>query len=210
MLDELRRLTSTEPYKSRGGMWIKEIVIMPWQNPEAKFVFELSDDDVLGAEPQVWEVICSDLAGTEGIPQALIPRTQIKIYNNHPLLWNFENEIFFSIKSKTDDISSLMGDLFIQHSKTCGNWIDFHWLYSGLPETLSTMRENQLAIPQPLQNACFSVLDKYRVEYSINEIKENKNGYSVLLFSNTESWPDEECFGQSHIIAKEFSERRVR
>jgi hypothetical protein len=210
MLEELRRITSTEPYKSQGGMWVKEIFITPWQKPDAKFIFELSEDDMLDKERQVWEITCNGLAGTDGIPLALIPTTQIKIYDEHPLLWNFKSEIFFSIKSKTDAISSLMGDLFSEHSKTCGNWIDFHWLYSSLPETLSTMRENQLAIPEPLRYACFSVLEKYNVQYSINEVQENENGYSVLFFSNTANWPDEENFGQSHIIAKEFSERRVR
>lgn len=183
---------------------------MPWQNPDGKFVVELSEDDMLDEERQVWEVTCNGLAGTDGIPLALIPTTQIKIYDQHPLLWNFENEIFFSIKSRTDDILALMGDLFIEHSKACGNWIDFHWLYSGLPETLFTLRENQLAIPAPLQKACFSVLEKHNVQYSINEVQENEEGYSVLFFSNTANWPDEENFGQSHIIAKEFSERRVR
>ena len=210
MLNELRRITSAEPYKSRGGMWIKEISIMPWQNPDAKFVFELSEDDIVDEKRQVWEVTCNGLAGTDGLPLALIPTTQIKIYEEHPLLWNFENEIFFSIKSKTDDILSLMGDLFIEHSKTCGNWIDFHWLYSGLPETLATLRENQLSIPEPLQKVCFGILEKYNVQYSINEVQENEKGYSILFFSNTANWPDDENFGQSHIIAKEFSERRLR
>jgi hypothetical protein len=197
MLEELRRITSTEPYTSNGGMWIKEITITPWANADAKFVFELSEDDMIDQERQVWEVSCKGLAETDGIPQAIIPTTQIKVYDDHQLLWNFQNKIFFSIKSKSDNIPSMMGELFIEHSKSCGNWIEFHWLYASLPETLMTLRENQLAIPAPLQKACFGVLEKY-------------GEYSVLFFSNSVNWRDEENFGQSHVVAKEFSERRIR
>jgi hypothetical protein len=191
-------------------MRVKEISITPWQQPDARFVFELLEDDFLDEEPQVWEVTCEGLDGTDSIPQALIPTTQIKVYDNHPLLWHYEDEIYFSITTTTGDIPMLMGELFIEHSKACGNWIDFQWLYSSLPETLLTLRKNQLAIPAPLQKACFGVLEKHGVSYRINEIQGYEKGYSVLFFSNEENWPDSENFRQSHIIAKTFSERRIR
>jgi hypothetical protein len=131
------------------------------------------------------------------------------VFDYHPLIWNYENEIFFSITATTDAISSLIGDLFIEHTKACGSWIDFHWLYASLPETLLTLRENQLSIPAPLKNACFGVLDKYGVGYSLNEIQEGEKGYYLLFFSNSTIWPDGENFGQPYIVAKEFSERRI-
>jgi hypothetical protein len=210
MLTELRRITSAEPYKSRGGMWVRDISIKPWEKPDAKFLFELSEDDMVEEEGQLWEVTCTDLAKTDGIPQALIPTTQIKIFDNHPLLWQYASKIYFSVTSTTKNIPALMGELFIEHSKACGNWVDFEWLYAGLPETLSTMRENQLAIPAPLEGTCFGLLEKYDVQYTVNEVGEKEPGYSLLLFSNEENWPDNENFRQSYIIAKTFLERRLR
>ncbi|MDF2189229.1 hypothetical protein [Paraflavitalea sp. CAU 1676] len=209
MLEELRRITSTEPYKRYGGMRMKEVLISPWGSPDAKFVLEVSIDEEDGTVPQLWEIVCNDLAQTDGIPQYIIARTELKVFDNHPVLWQFDDEVFFNITSKSNNIPSLMGDLFIEHTKACGNWVDFHWLYRGLPETLETLRENQLAIPVQLKNACFQVLDKHRVEYRVNEIQENENGHHVLFFSNTGNWPDEENFKQAHIIAKGFSERRI-
>lgn len=102
-----------------------------------------------------------------------------------------------------------MGDLFIEHTKACGNWVSFHWLYASLPETLATLRENQLSIPVPLKNACFQVLDKFGIKYRVNDIQKNDKLYQILFFSNAEIWPDNENFKQSHIIAETFSERRI-
>jgi hypothetical protein len=209
MLKELRRITSTEPYKSYGGMSMKEVLIKPWENPNSKFLLEIWTDDREDMPSQLWEVVCGGLAQTEGIPQAIIPRTELKLFDNHPLLWHLDDEIYFSITSKTKSISALMGDLFIEHANTCGNWVDFHWLYSSMPETLSTLRENQLKIPDRLKDACFRVLKKYGVNYRVNSIQKNDKAYQVLFFSKSENWPDEENFKQSYIIAETFSERRI-
>jgi hypothetical protein len=209
MLDELRRITSTEPYKSAGGMRMKEILITPWESPDAKFIFEIWKDDNNDSNPEVWEVICKDLAQTDGIPQCIIPMTKLELFDNHPVLWHLDEKVYFSITSKSNNIASLMGELFIKHTKACGNWVEFHHHYSSLPEILETLRKNQLAIPVKLKNTCFEVLDKYGVGYHVNEIQSNDKAYHVLFFSKSDIWPDEENFKQSYIIAKEFSERRI-
>jgi len=77
MLKELRRITSTEPYKSYGGMRMKEVLIKPWENPNSKFLLEIWTDDREDMPSQLWEVVCGGLAQTEGIPQAIIPRTEL-------------------------------------------------------------------------------------------------------------------------------------
>ncbi len=209
MLEELRRITSTEPYKSYGGMRMKEILIKPWENPDAKFVFEIWTDDREDTASELWEVTCDGLAQTDGIPQAIIPRTELKIFDNHPVLWRLDDQVYFSITSKSNNIPALMADLFIEHMKVCGNWVDFQWLYSGLFETLETLRENQLAIPIRLKDACFQILKKHGVEYRVNTIQKNDNGYKILFFSQTDIWPDEKNFKQPYIIAKTFSERKI-
>lgn len=209
MLEELRRITSTEPYKSDGGMRIKEILITPWDTPTAKFVFEIWMNENEETVPEIWEVFCNDLAQTDGIPQAIIPRTQLALYDNHPVLWHLGDKVYFRVTSKAKDIPAFMGELFIEHSKACGNWVDFHWLYSSLPETLRTLKENHLAIPTRLKYSCFEVFEKYGVEYRINSVQKNDENYQVLFFSESDIWPDKQNFKQSYIIAKEFSERRL-
>jgi hypothetical protein len=209
MLKELRHITSTEPYNSVGVMRMKEIKITPWESPDAKFVLEIWKDEDEATPSEMWEITCSDLAQTDGIPQFIIPRTQLLVFDNHPVLWHLDDQVFFSVSSKSTNIATLMGDLFIEHRKACGNWVDFHWLYSGLPETLQTLRENQMAIPVQLKKACFDVLDKHGVKYNVNTIEKSQKKYQVLFFSKSDIWPDEENFKQSYIIAKEFSERKL-
>jgi hypothetical protein len=211
MLTELIKITSTHPYNSNGVMRVQEIDIKPWESPNGRFVFRIIGDDVVETpEEQDWEVTCQDLSYMQNIPLILIPRTQIKLFDDHPLLWNLESEIYFSITTKTNDIAPIMGDLFIEHSKICGNWVDFNRLYGGLPETLLTLRKNQHAIPINLQEACFKILDKYAVGYTINGTQENESGYQLILFSNSEIWPDNKNFSQNYIIGKEFSARRLQ
>ena len=209
MLDELRRITSTDPYKSSGGMRVKKILITPWNSPDSKFEFDIWTDDIEGQTPETWEVICTDLIQTDGIPLAIIPRTRLELFDNHPVLWHLDDEVFFTVTSKADNIPALMGDLFIEHSKMCGNWVDFDWLYDSLPETLETLRENQLSVPIKLKHTCFQVLEKYGVKYRVNTIQHNANSYQTLFFSNPDIWPNEKNFRQSYIIAKTFSERRI-
>jgi len=209
MLEELIRITSMEPYKSNGGMRVREISIRPWETPNAKFVFEVWTDEWKDDEHEMWEVTCADLAQTQGIPIGLIPRTQIKLYDDHPVLWDSDDEVYFTALSGTKDIPALMGELFIEHSKLCGNWLDFHRYYDGLPQTLETLRENQLAIPIRLKEMCFQVLERHGVQFRINTVEQHDNKYQALFFSNEAIWPDNENFSQSYIMANEFSARRL-
>jgi len=213
IIKELRKITATEEYKSDGVIKTKEITVTPWEEPSARFVFEIKIDDFTidynDIVPEIWEVTCSGLEIMDGTPLFHIPRAQIKLFDDHPILWAFDDEIFFSVTSKPNSIAALMGDLFIEHSKACGNWVDFQWLYSGLPGSFENLVHNQLAIPKRLKDSCFRIFEKHDVQYRINTIQENEKGDRVLFFSNEEIWPDDENFKQSYIIAKDFSERRI-
>lgn len=208
----LRQVTSTDSYKANGSVRVKEICFNPWESPVARFVFEVIIDDfsidVKDIVPEKWEVICSGADVTDGVPLYLYPRAQIKLFDDHPILWAFDDEIYFSVTSKPKSIPALMGDLFIEHTKVCGNWVDFQWLYSGLPGAFE-LNENQLAIPARLKDACFQVLERHGVQYRVNCFQENQKGHRVLFFSYEAAWPDNENFKQGYIIAKDFSERKI-
>lgn len=207
MLEELIKITSTEPYKSSGGIRIKEVLIQPWETPDSKIMLEIWTDDWKDDPPEKWELTCVNLGQTDGIPLAVFGGSEIRLYDDHPLLW--DDKIYFSITGSAKNIPEVMGELYIEHSKVCGGWVDFNWLYGGLAETLQTLRENQLAIPTRLKDACFGVLDRQGVSYQVNAIENSKNKYRLLLFSCEINWPDYENFRQPHIIAEEFSARRI-
>lgn len=207
MIEKLIDLTSTEQYKSQDGMWVREIVIKPWETPNAKFLLEICRDQWDDNAREMWEVTCMDLAHTQGIPLAVISGTRLKLYDDHPLLWS--REIYFTITGSTRNMPALMGDLFIEHTKACGNWVDFNLLYDSLPTTLETLRENQLAIPVQLKDACFKILERYGVQFRVNVIAGEDNDYQVLFFSHEQNWLDSENFGQSYIIGKEFMAQKI-
>jgi hypothetical protein len=103
MLEKLILITSTEPYKSYDGMRVKEITIRPWETRDAKFVFEFCTNDRENKASEMWVTTCIDLAQTEEIPLAIIPTTQLKLYDDHPVLWS--DKIYFSIQCLVNSLA---------------------------------------------------------------------------------------------------------
>ncbi len=106
MLDELMTLTATEPYRTYGGMRIKEVLIQPWENPDAIITLEIWVDDMSDDPHELWEIICTNLGQTDGIPLAVFGGSEIGLFDDHPLLW--DSEIYFSITSTATDITVLV------------------------------------------------------------------------------------------------------
>lgn len=213
MLEQLIQLTASEEYLEDGGMKIKEVLMRPWQKEEIKITLEIFIDDWKSDKPrtQTWEIIGEKIMhGTpRGLHGGMPPGTQIKVLNDHPILWNYTASTYFSVMGRCANIGELMGELFITHQQLCGGWVDFQDLYSSLPETLQTQRENQLEIPNQLSASCFGLLQKHRISVTINEVAEGEKDLSVLLFSRVATWPDELNFSQPYIVARSFRENRI-
>ena len=211
MLEQLRLITSSKEYLQNGGIRIKQIIENSWKDTDLTLFIEVFFDvpEIETIQSESWQLTCKQTGLTDRKPKYLPPNTQIKLFDEHPALWVYDDSTYFSIHGTCENISELMGDLFITHSKITGNWIDFHWLYSSLPETLKTQRDNQLALPNKLMDSCLRILQKHGVQYKINEVQAGEKGYLMLMFSRTDSWPDEKNFYQPYIIAKEFEERRI-
>ena len=210
MLQELIQLTSTEIFRSYGGMRISETVLKPWETPDARFTFEIWTDDREDADWQTWELTCRDLINFQEVPIIVIPGTELKLYDDHPVLWGWGDEVYYTITSKAGNIAAIMGDLFIEHSKACGNWVDFAWFYQALPDVLAMPEDNQLKVPARLQHMCFEVFKAHGVQYRIIGTQSAVRKYQVLYFSQTNAWPDEMNFRQPYIIAGEFSAKRIK
>jgi hypothetical protein len=210
MLQELIQLTSTEIFRSHGVMRITETLIKPWETPDARFIFEIWTDDREDADSQIWELTCRDLINFQEVPIIIVPGTEIKLHDDHPVLWGWGDEVYYTITSKAGNIAGIMGDLFIEHTKACGNWVDFAWFYHGLAEVLAMPGNNQLKVPAPLQHMCFQVLKAHGVQYRIIGTQPAVRKYQVLFFSKVNNWPDDLNFRQPYIIAEEFAAKRMR
>lgn len=205
MIEDLMQLTVSHPHSS---LLLEEISIKGDQSLNLRIVFDVRKDAISGAPGEFWELTCEHLYDHRGLPIALMSGTVIKLLDTHPILWS--QQVYFSITGTAGDIPTIMGDLFIEHTKICGNWVDFHELYSSLPDTIATVRKNQLAVPVQLKDSCFRILERHGVTYSVNEIQSDEDNYlnnCQILFFSHENWPDSRNFGQSYIIGKAFSAR---
>jgi len=211
MLEQIKQITSSNQYLQNGGIRIKQILENPWQDLNLMLLIEIFLDipGMENIQSETWQLICKQTGLTDRRPKYLPPGSQIKLFEEHPALWVYDDTTYFSIHGTCKNISELMGDLYKTHTDVTGNWIDFHWLYASLPDTLKTQRDNQLAIPNKLLDSSLKIFQKHGLDYKINEVQTGEKGYSMLMFSKTDIWPDEKNFYQPYIIAKEFEERRV-
>jgi len=209
MLDQLTQLTNSDEYIQRMNLFITEVVIRPKE--EMRITLEIFDDFSKNVEKdkQVWEIICKDIiySTSNKIHEPKRPYNRINVYTDHPVLLNYVSSVYFSITGTCDNIAELMGDLFIAHDKTCGDWVDFHWLFSSLPETLRTLRSNQLSLPEKLFPIYAEVFKKHNLQFTINEVDKQENDLTVLIFGNPDVAPDNYCFGQPYVVAGSFEER---
>jgi len=215
MLEQLIQLTNSNDYKQNGGMRITEVLIQPWNKNEMKITLETFIDNPTQEEvsqKQTWQIKCKHIMynTSSKIHEPKIPHTQIKVFTEHPVLWNYGNSIYFSVDGVCDNIAEVVGDLFLVHDKACGNWVDFHWLFASLPETLKTQRQNQLAVPEKLFETYNGIFKKHKINVSINEHQKGENDLVVLFFSSPNIYPDDYSFGQPYLVAKEFEEIQIR
>lgn len=215
MLEQLIQLTNSENYKQNGGMRITEVLIRPWDENEIKIKLETFIDDPVEeqlSQKQIWQITCKDIMynTSSRIHEPKIPHTQIKLFTEHPVLWNYGNSIYFSINGVCDNISEVVGDLFSAHDKACGNWVDFHWLFASLPETLKAQRRNQFAVPEKLFETYSSIFKAHQINVSINEHQKGEDNLAVLFFSNPNICSDEYSFGQPYLVAKKFEETKIK
>jgi hypothetical protein len=118
----------------------------------------------------------------------LRPFYQIKVLTDHPVLWNYGPETYFSIRGSCKDIPSLMGDLFLVHSEISGNWVKFHSVFGFLPNTL--------------WQHYIKVLERHNVKYTVNETQQNQK-FSALFFGSAD-FPDNYNYGQPFVAAASF------
>ena len=159
-------------------------------------------DEKFAGNKKSWKIACHGFFDHHLPISYLRPFYQLKVLSNHPLLWNYGAETFFSIHGPCVDISSLMGDLLLVHNKICGNWVLFHKVFGFLPTILETKSENQLAAPTPLWEHYIKVFQKHKITYTVNATQTNRL-LSALFFTNRD-FPDGYNYGQPYVTAESF------
>ena len=203
-MEQLIRLTNSDDFIDNWAFFVTGLNLVP---RTGKMIISLEAfydqfDEQFEGHKRSWKIACEGFFDHHLHAGYLRPFYQIKVLTEHPVLWNYGAETYFSIQGSCKDIPSLMGDLFLIHNKTCGNWVKFHSVFGFLPTILETETGNQLAAPTPLWQRYLKIFERHNVSYTVNETQQNQQ--LAALFFGSADFPDHYNYGQPYVAAKKF------
>jgi len=203
-VEQLIQLTNSENFLNDWAFFITGLNFTPRTDKMIISLEALYDqfDERFADNRKSWKIACHGFFGHHLPIGYLRPFYKLKVLSDHPILWNYGAETFFSVYGPCEDISSLMGDLLLIHNKVCGNWVIFHKVFGFLPALLEAKTTNQLAAPTPLWEHYIKVLQKHNITYTVNETQPNRL-LSALVFTSRH-FPDGYNYGQPYVTAKTF------
>jgi hypothetical protein len=207
MLDRLIEITNSENFIQAGHIAIKEVIVRQ-REFDLRIIFDIQDI-IQEISNFHCEIYCEGIAYTTSnkLHEFKRPYNRINLYNNHPVLWNYESSHFLTLRGVNANISELMGDLFLVHDKACGNWVDFHSLFHGIPGEINSTDGVRVEIPARLLESYTPVFDKHKLTFTHAVTDGRNHEYSVLIFGNPDISPDHYNFGQPYIVAEKFTEK---
>ena len=203
-MEQLIQFTNSEYFINNWAFFVTGLNLQP---RSGKMIISLEAfydqiEEQFAGQKKSWKIACDNFFDHHLHVGYLRPFYQIKVLTDHPVLWNYGPETFFSIQGSCKDIPSLMGDLFLVHSSACGNWVDFHKVFGFLPEILKTGSENQFASPTPLWQHYAKIFERFHIKYTVNETQQNQQ-FSALFFGSVD-FPDHYNYGQPFVAAGSF------
>jgi hypothetical protein len=212
MLEQLISLTNDEDFFSNWHLTMEQLIYVP-ETETLKFVLQTVKDydEDIEATRQFWEIVCTDVAINRITQRAFVPYMRINVLDEHPLLWEYEATRYLTLRGKPQNVSHLMGDLFLQHVAVCGNWLDFNQLFRAVYNLLPQEGEVLIELPERLIDKYNEVLKVHGIIIT-EEAEEGRLGesdYKVLFFGNNDVSPADYNFYQPYVVAKQFSAKLV-
>jgi len=130
---------------------------------------------------------------------------QFNLYEDHPSLWHHQTSTYYLLYGFVNDLSALIGDLYLVHEKVCGNWVDFHHLIFGLEKRLNNGLETGIELPHTFSTPYLEIFRKHNVKYTPKNIREGSGHYQALIIGNDAITTDELNLGQPYIVAEKFT-----
>ena len=208
MLEQLISLSNEKDFFSNWHLTMEQLLHDPGTET-LKFVIQTVKDygDDKEATRKFWEIECTGVAANRITQRFFLPYVHINVLDEHPLLWNYEVIRYVTVRGKPQNVSQLMGDLYLKHNAVCGNWLDFNHLFRAVYKLLPKKGEVLLEMPERL-------VDMYKEVFQSHELimteepaegRPGESNYKVLFFGNNEISPDDYNFYQPYVVAKEFS-----
>lgn len=203
MLDELIAFTNREDF---WGEWHLRLEKAQFQHDTLTFTVSTIKDAYPPADEtlQWWRVECKGLVTESGIGRLNVPNYRIKLLNEHPLLWQYEERLHLLLTGKVNSLSELLGEMFLKHIETCGNWLDFNGMVAGLHWRLQQEGEAEMLLPQRLLPVYQPILERHGLKVNVEPGLDATPGLKMLLIGNPHMSEDSYRFGQVYVVAKEF------
>src|SRR5688572_6289867 len=203
-MEQLIQFTNSEDFIDNWAFFVTGLNLVPRTGTMIVSLEAFYDqfDEQFSGSKKSWKIACDGFWGHRLYVGYLRPFYQIKILSDHPLLWNYGAETFFSIHGSCKDIPSLMGDLFLVHNKICGNWVKFHKVFGFLPQVLESGTDNQLVAPTQLWQHYIKIFERHNIKYTVNGAHQNRQ-LTALFFGGTH-FPDNYNHGQPFVAANSF------
>jgi hypothetical protein len=208
MLDELIAFTNREDF---WGNWHLRLEQAQFQQNTLTFIVSTIKDAYPPADDtlQWWRVECKGLVTESGIGRLNVPNYRINLLSEHPLLWQYEERLHLLLTGKVKSLSELLGEMFLKHIETCGNWLDFNGMVAGLHWRLLQEGEAEMLLPHRLLAVHQPILEKHGLVVNVEPGLDATPGLKMLLIGNPHMSEDNYRFGQVYVVAKEFSAMTV-
>jgi hypothetical protein len=204
MLNELISFTNREDF---WGNWHLQLEQAQFKQNTLTFILSTMKDANPPADDtlQWWRVECKGLVTESGIGRLNVPNYRISLLNEHPLLWQYEERLHLLLTGKVKSLPELLGEMFLIHIKTCGNWLDFNGMVAGLHWRLQQEGEAEMLLPQRLLLVYQPILEKHGLKVDVKPGFDATPGLMMLLIGNPHISEDDYRFGQVYVVAKGFS-----
>ncbi|CAM4356396.1 hypothetical protein [Gillisia limnaea] len=215
MIEKLIELTNTIEFYQNGHFHLTNLKgeIGQFKTMEFNFVIEERDDNGKTYNVEHWNLIAHRTIDFKGIFEDLyLPYIKLKILNDHPLLWMYNQpNLECELIKFPENPSEFIGDLFFEYEKIAGNWIPLHKTFWALNKYYKENGKRNISVPKPLKEPIEKVCKKHGVDFKVKkEIDSYDKGYAnrpnakLLIFGNEDASPDNYNLGQPYIIADEF------
>ena len=215
MIQELIKITNENDFYQNGNIFLinTKCELGKLNLSEFNFVIENTDNNTQLRKTSYWKIIANNALDYQNLRnKVLLPYVKITILDNHPLLWNYKEDIYeCGLKGFPKNSAEFIGDLTLEFEKDTGNWLNLNKFLFSINEYFKKNDYTIISIPTSLKNIFEKICQKHKINFNVeNIIKAINKGFEyrpeakVLIFGNEDVSPNYFNLNQPYIIADSF------
>lgn len=207
MIESFLQELSTRDLENDDNLSLLE---MREENNTLILTFKLQSDFNEDEKIQIWKIECQEFI-QRNIQDDIF--NSFTIFKEHVLLWGFiQSTCKLYFKGLTENVSGLIGELYLKHLEITGNWIPFDEYLNDMMDIRNLLNGGSGLVaegPGMIIEEYSKVLNKFNISTSM--ISDG-----IVRFWNGCNWVEGSypysilIFGRSFVIAKEFIEERIQ